>query len=65
MTDFSLTTMSDLNVTIAVLGLLYCKEDGLIGQRAGSDVINLIDLSLLPLTPIMVIVSHYYFVNGT
>lgn len=58
MTDFALSRMQDLPVTIASLGLLYDKRDGLIGQRrsVGNNEasLNLIDLSLLPLTPIMV-----------
>lgn len=57
MTDFALSRMNNLPVTIACLGLLYSKRDGLIGQDrdAESGQLNLIDLSLLPLTPIMVI----------
>lgn len=57
MTDFALAHMTDLPVTIASLGLLYDKSDGLIGQVRGNKneaTLNLIDLSLLPLTPIMV-----------
>jgi hypothetical protein len=55
MTDFALSHMIDLNVSIACLGLLYNKTDGLIGQsRDNNAALNLIDLSLLPLTPIMV-----------
>jgi hypothetical protein len=42
-------------VSIACLGLLYSKADGLIGQeRKEGGKINMIDLALLPLTPIMV-----------
>ena len=51
MLDYALSRMDSLPVTIATLGLLYCKTDGLVGQ-AGSGL-NLIDLSLLPLTPIL------------
>jgi hypothetical protein len=51
MADFALSRLPDLSVTIATLGLIYCKGNGLVGQ-AGSGL-NLIDLSLLPLTPIM------------
>lgn len=58
MTDFALSRMQELPVTIASLGLLYDKRDGLIGQRRSANnneaSLNLIDLSLLPLTPIMV-----------
>lgn len=55
MLDFSLSHMQDLNVSIAVLGLLYSRRDGLIGQKRSDATLNLIDLSLLPLTPIMVL----------
>ena len=55
MADFALTHMKELPVSIACLGLLYNKEDGLVGQvRSNEASLNLIDLSLLPLTPIMV-----------
>mmetsp|Transcript_13649 Transcript_13649/g.20451 ORF Transcript_13649/g.20451 Transcript_13649/m.20451 type:complete len:259 (-) Transcript_13649:170-946(-) len=50
MADFAISNMA-LPVTITVLGLLYSKHDGLVGQR-GSDL-NLSDLCRLPLTPIM------------
>ncbi|KAJ1421129.1 hypothetical protein B484DRAFT_332847, partial [Ochromonadaceae sp. CCMP2298] len=56
MADFALSRMGQegMGVTIACLGLLYSKEDGLIGQvRGGAATLNLIDLALLPLTPIM------------
>ena len=33
------------------LGLLYSKEQGMVSQRG--DNINMVDLALLPLTPIM------------
>ena len=58
MADFALAHMKDLPVSIASLGLLYDKSDGLIGQvrknKKNEASLNLIDLSLLPLTPIMV-----------
>lgn len=55
MADYSLARSKTMPVSIACLGLLYSKEDGLIGQERKADShINLIDLSLLPLTPIMV-----------
>ena len=55
MADFALAHMHGLPVSIACLGLLYCKTDGLIGQTRDKEAsLNLIDLSLLPLTPIMV-----------
>ncbi|RYG69278.1 hypothetical protein EON64_03105 [archaeon] len=70
MLDFALTRAKDMPVTIACLGLLYSKEDGLIGQeRKGTSKINLIDLALLPLTPIMVSMydgkEYKYFGYGT
>ena len=52
MADFALSNMSRLPASIVLLGLLYSKDDGLIGQQ-GSDL-NLADLSTFPLTPIMV-----------
>mmetsp|Transcript_10489 Transcript_10489/g.24313 ORF Transcript_10489/g.24313 Transcript_10489/m.24313 type:complete len:323 (+) Transcript_10489:127-1095(+) len=51
MADFSLARMSRLPVSVLSLGLLYCKEDLNVGQ-SGS-VLNMADLALLPLTPIM------------
>lgn len=64
MTDFALSHMNNLPVSIASLGLLYSKRDGLIGQHRDeeSGQLNLIDLSLLPLTPIMVYL--YIIVNS-
>eukprot|EP00981_Chlorochromonas_danica_P009367 scaffold2636_cov176-Ochromonas_danica.AAC.21 len=54
MMDYALARCKHLPVTIACLGLLYSKIDGTIGQSRGGDSrLNLIDLSLLPLTPIM------------
>jgi len=53
MADFALSKYTDMPVTIASLGLLYCKTDGIVGQTRKSGKINLIDLSLLPLTPIL------------
>lgn len=54
MADYAFARAKNLPVTIACLGLLYSKDDGLIGQRRQSDsLVNLIDLALLPLTPIM------------
>lgn len=55
MTDFALAHIENLPVSITCLGLLYQKSDGMVGQqRGGKASLNLIDLSLLPLTPIMV-----------
>eukprot|EP01041_Mallomonas_annulata_P011395 gene11395-23843_t len=51
MADFALCTMEGLPVTIACLGLLYCKNDGVVGQDGLQ--LNLVDLALLPLTPIL------------
>jgi nucleoside-diphosphate-sugar epimerase len=63
MADYALARRLTIPVTIASLGLLYCKDDITVGQdRVGPDMntarekgvkLNLIDLSLLPLTPIM------------
>ena len=58
MIDYALKGFADehLAVTVACLGLLYSKADGNIGQESGvgEGKLNLIDLTLLPLTPIMV-----------
>jgi hypothetical protein len=51
MADSALSRMENLPVTIASLGLLYCKEDGVVGQSGNG--LNLIDIAMLPLTPIM------------
>lgn len=69
MADFALAHMQELPVSIPCLGLLYDKKDGLIGQTRDNDAsLNLIDLSLLPLTPIMVrcgnslaVIKYFYF----
>jgi len=54
MCDYALARAKTMPVSIACLGLLYSKEDGLIGQARGIEGhLNLIDLALLPLTPIM------------
>jgi hypothetical protein len=55
MADYALARSKKLPVSICCLGLIYSQEDGLIGQERKSDsLVNLIDLALLPLTPIMV-----------
>ena len=54
MTDFALSRMTSLPVSVACIGLLYNRHDGMVGQGEGNDKLNLIDLALLPLTPIMV-----------
>jgi nucleoside-diphosphate-sugar epimerase len=54
MADYAFARAKSLPVSIACLGLLYSKDDGLIGQqRKNESLVNLIDLALLPLTPIM------------
>jgi len=50
MADFAMSRLN-IPVSICVLGLLYCKTDRVIGQDGKN--LNLIDLSLLPLTPIL------------
>ena len=52
MADYALSHLQTLPVTILCLGLLYCKTDGMVGQDEKKGL-NLIDLALLPLTPIM------------
>ena len=47
----SVSSMEGLPVSIASLGLLYCKNDAVVGQ--GGSGLNLIDMALLPLTPIV------------
>lgn len=55
MMDYALSRCTEMPVSVACLGLLYCKNDGIIGQeRNRGSRINMIDLALLPLTPIMV-----------
>jgi hypothetical protein len=55
MTDYALSRCTTMPVSVACLGLLYSKADGIIGQeRNRNSRVNLIDLALLPLTPIMV-----------
>lgn len=55
MADYALSRCKKMPVSVACLGLLYSKADGIIGQeRTRGSRINMIDLSLLPLTPIMV-----------
>ena len=51
MIDHALSRLTNLPVTIACLGLLYCQTDGIVGQIG--DKLNLVDLAMLPLTPIM------------
>lgn len=51
MADFSLARLEKLPVTVCALGMLYDKDQGIVGQRG--DLLNMIDLTLLPLTPIM------------
>lgn len=50
MADFAMSRLN-IPVSICVFGLLYCKTDRVVGQDGKN--LNLIDLSLLPLTPIL------------
>jgi hypothetical protein len=52
MADSALSRLETLPVSVASLGLLYCRYDGIVGQDASG--LNLIDIAMLPLTPIMV-----------
>ena len=52
MMDFALSRLSKLPATICCLGMIYSSEDGSIGQTSSTSL-NLKDLALLPLTPIM------------
>eukprot|EP00239_Pterosperma_sp_CCMP1384_P001984 CAMPEP_0197852368 /NCGR_PEP_ID=MMETSP1438-20131217/20399_1 /TAXON_ID=1461541 /ORGANISM="Pterosperma sp., Strain CCMP1384" /LENGTH=519 /DNA_ID=CAMNT_0043466383 /DNA_START=259 /DNA_END=1815 /DNA_ORIENTATION=+ len=51
MMDYTLSRMDNLPVTILTMGLIYCKDHKVVGQR--SDKLNMVDLALLPVTPIM------------
>ena len=51
MADYSLARLEKLPVSVFTLGLLYCKTQGVVGQRG--DTLNMVDLTLLPITPIM------------
>ena len=51
MADYSLARLERLPVSVFTLGLLYCKTQGVVGQRG--DKLNMVDLTLLPITPIM------------
>lgn len=59
MTDFALSRLDSMPVSIACLGMLYSRSDGSIGQDSkanpwgGKGMINLKDIALLPVTPIM------------
>lgn len=53
MADFALSRIKTMPVTIACLGLLYCKVARGAGQDHGAGKLNLTDLSLLPLTPVL------------
>jgi len=54
MADFALSRMNNLPITICCLGLLYCRVAGGVGQDISSErTLNLTDLSLLPMTPIL------------
>jgi hypothetical protein len=65
--DVNTTNNTEMATSIAILGLLYCKTDGMVGQSRedlsptnrmnlsapSGPRLNLIDLSLLPWTPIL------------
>ena len=51
MADYSLARLERLPVSVCTLGLLYCKRSGVVGQKG--DTLNMVDLALLPITPIM------------
>lgn len=51
MADYSLARLERLPVSVCTLGLLYCKNSGVVGQKG--DTLNMVDLALLPITPIM------------
>ena len=51
MCDYSLSRLESLPVSVFIVGMLYCKEHGVVGQRG--DNLNMVDLTLLPITPIM------------
>ena len=51
MADYSLARLERLPVSVMTLGLLYCKNSGVVGQKG--DTLNMVDLALLPITPIM------------
>jgi len=51
MADYSLARLPRLPVSVFTLGLLYCRNSGVVGQKG--DTLNMVDLALLPITPIM------------
>ena len=51
MADFSLARLERLPVTVLTIGMLFCKDQLIVGQRG--DSLNLVDLATLPLTPVM------------
>jgi len=51
MADYALARIDRLPTSVFTLGLLYSKEQGMVSQRG--DNINMVDLALLPITPIM------------
>ena len=50
MADYSLARLERLPVSVCTLGLLYCKNSGVVGNE---ETLNMVDLALLPITPIM------------
>mmetsp|Transcript_2560 Transcript_2560/g.9339 ORF Transcript_2560/g.9339 Transcript_2560/m.9339 type:complete len:160 (-) Transcript_2560:978-1457(-) len=51
MCDFTLARMPKLPVSLLITGLLYCRDARVVGQAG--EVMNLVDLALLPVTPVM------------
>ncbi len=52
MADFHISNLN-IPTTILCLSLLYCKHKSAVGQEIRNDKLNLMDLALLPLTPIL------------
>ena len=52
MADFHISNLN-IPTTILCLSLLYCKHKSALGQEIRDDKLNLMDLALLPLTPIL------------
>ena len=51
MADFHISNLK-ISTTILCLSLLYCRW-GAVGQETSNEKLNLMDLALLPLTPIL------------
>ena len=52
MADFHISNLN-ISTTILCLSLLYCKHKSAVGQETSNEKLNLMDLALLPLTPIL------------